>query len=112
MFTWKYHFKQAYLSQYQFVITLLALIFASTEFSSRIWNTNVSRAFRPYPHVAGNVRIRKLFFMRIWLASTRIYRIFWSYPEIFASALQSGNLSIWIQTRIRVDSLSGNFSIN
>ena len=47
---------------------------------------------------ASSTRIRKFvktqFFLRIWLASTRIQRIFLPYPEIFEKALQSGNFFI------------------
>ena len=51
---------------------------------------SASCRLRPCPHVSGNLWKRK-FFLRIWLASTRIQNIFRPCLEIFENALQSGN---------------------
>ena len=49
---------------------------------------------RPRPHVSGDFCIRKFFFMRIHLASTRVRLIRSVYPEISVYAFQSGNFCI------------------
>lgn len=50
----------------------------------------ISGVVQTYPEICEN----SIFFLRIWLASTRIQRIFQRYPEIFENALQSENFFI------------------
>ena len=63
--------------------TLVRYIYISTGHAARTGLCPV----HTYPEICENAN----FVLRIWLASTRIQRIFRPYPEIFESALQSGN---------------------
>ena len=62
-------------------------------------------------HTYPEIRENGIFFLRIWLASTRIQRIFQPYPEIFENTLQSGNFFIQYEYVYVWTVVSGNFRI-
>ena len=67
----------------------------------------ISGVVQTYPEICENA----IFFLRIWLASTRIQRIFQRYPEIFENALQSENFFIQYEYVYVWTVVSGNFRI-